>query len=127
MKSETGQQARTVCDTGTCGHPDCYGSRNYTQRNVSEQPQETAGEPREWYDTVTAGGHQGLIIDERTGRTVAATYDKDDAPLITAAVSSHAEMIAALEQVRNVLYPDDAATTKAIEMVDAALAKARQQ
>ena len=36
-----------------------------------------------WYTSNT--DTQGLIIDECTGRTVAVSYDKKDAPLIAAA------------------------------------------
>lgn len=37
-----------------------------------------------WYEAST-GNHQGLIIEETTGRNVAVAYDKADAPLIAAA------------------------------------------
>lgn len=37
-----------------------------------------------WY-TANTGNHQGLVIEENTGRTVAVAYDKADAPLIAAA------------------------------------------
>ena len=37
-----------------------------------------------WYKAST-GNHQGLIIEEKTGRNVAVSYDKEDADLIAAA------------------------------------------
>jgi hypothetical protein len=41
------------------------------------------------------GTHQGLVIEEGTGRSVAVTYDKEDAPLAAAAP----ELLAALERI----------------------------
>lgn len=46
-----------------------------------------------WYAKTTAGGHQGLVIDEKTGATVALTYDPAHAPLV-------AELPAMLEALR---------------------------
>jgi hypothetical protein len=40
---------------------------------------------RTWYAGVFAGGHQGSVAEEETGRTVALTYDPADAPLIAQA------------------------------------------
>lgn len=37
-----------------------------------------------WYESST-GNHQGLVIEEQTGRNVAVSYDKEDARLIAAA------------------------------------------
>ena len=37
-----------------------------------------------WF-TANMGNHQGLVIDEDTGRNIAVCYDKADAPLIAAA------------------------------------------
>ena len=37
-----------------------------------------------WYESST-GNHQGLVIEEGTGKTIAVAYDKKDAPLIAAA------------------------------------------
>ena len=37
-----------------------------------------------WYEGST-GTHQGLIIENGTGKNIAVTYDKADAPLIAAA------------------------------------------
>lgn len=38
-----------------------------------------------WNARKTAGDHQGLVIDEASGRNVAVTYDAADAPLVAAA------------------------------------------
>lgn len=48
--------------------------------------------PGLWYHKESAGGHQGLVISESTGATVAVTYDKADAP----AVALLPELLAAL-------------------------------
>jgi len=37
-----------------------------------------------WYAANT-GNHQGLIIDEESGRSIAVSYEKEDANLIAAA------------------------------------------
>ena len=41
-------------------------------------------ENRTWYEANT-GNHQGLIIEEETGKNIAVSYDKKDARLIAAA------------------------------------------
>ena len=38
----------------------------------------------QWYAAKT-GNHQGLVIEEDTGRNVAVAYDKKDTPLLAAA------------------------------------------
>jgi len=43
--------------------------------------------------------HQGLIIEEGTGRNVAVTYDKADTPLLAAAPEMLAALIAAQEDL----------------------------
>lgn len=45
-----------------------------------------------WHTSKT-GNHQGLVIEEGSGRNVAVTYDRADAPIIAAAP----ELLAALE------------------------------
>ena len=42
-------------------------------------------ETREWYSSETGCANQALIIDEKTGRSVAVAYDAEDAPLLAAA------------------------------------------
>ena len=39
---------------------------------------------KKWYEA-SMGNHQGLIIDEKTGKNIAVAYDKANAPLISAA------------------------------------------
>ena len=41
--------------------------------------------PGPWYETKTAGNHQGLVISENTGETIALTYKITNALLIAAA------------------------------------------
>ena len=48
-----------------------------------------------WYAARMGNDHQGLIIDEKTGRNVAVSYDKADAALIAAAP----DLLAALKDV----------------------------
>lgn len=50
----------------------------------------------EWYEGKT-GNHQGLIIEEGTGKTIAVVYDKADAPTIVKSVNCHREFYDALE------------------------------
>lgn len=38
-----------------------------------------------WYASKSAGDHQGLVIEEGTGRTVAVAYDKEDTASLAAA------------------------------------------
>jgi hypothetical protein len=47
------------------------------------------------------GNHQGLIIDEDTGRNVAVAYDKADAPLIAAAPALLEALEIAVEVLRD--------------------------
>jgi hypothetical protein len=39
---------------------------------------------KKWYEGNT-GTHQGLVIDEQTGESIAVTYKKENAALISAA------------------------------------------
>lgn len=48
--------------------------------------------PGAWYHKESAGGHQGLVISESTGASIAVTYDRADAP----AVALLPEFVAAL-------------------------------
>lgn len=38
-----------------------------------------------WNASASAGNHQGLVISESTGKTVALTYERTDAALVAAA------------------------------------------
>ena len=40
---------------------------------------------RRWWTVAKTGNHQGLIVEGNTGRNIAVSYDKADAPLIAAA------------------------------------------
>lgn len=51
--------------------------------------------PGPWYAKNTAGDHQGLVIEEGTGRTIALTYEPDDAPKLAALP----DLVAALERI----------------------------
>lgn len=52
-----------------------------------------------WYVGST-GNHQGLVVEETTGRNVAVAYEKADAPLIAAAPELLAALITMVEQIR---------------------------
>jgi hypothetical protein len=54
--------------------------------------------PVRWYDSKGSGG-QGLICDERDGRTVAVACDEKDAPLLAAAP----ELLQAAKRARDFL------------------------
>jgi hypothetical protein len=56
-----------------------------------------------WYVGKT-GNHQGLVIEEGTGRNVAVAYDKQDAPLLAAAPELLAVLKEALEFAQG--HPD---------------------
>jgi hypothetical protein len=79
--------------------PDCEGTGQRIDfakiRNERSTILEHATEQKHapWYEAKT-GNHQGLIIEEGTGRNIAVAYDKSDAPLIAAAPA----MLEALEQ-----------------------------
>lgn len=67
-----------------------------------------------WYASRTAGNHQGLVIAEATGVTVAITYDRKDARLIAAAP----DLLAALElcwQATGEAYAGDVRKEKLLE------------
>ena len=51
-----------------------------------------------WYEGKT-GNHQGLIIEEGTGKNIAVCYDKADAPLIAAAP----ELLAVLKKLEDII------------------------
>lgn len=51
---------------------------------------------RKWHVART-GNHQGLVIDDNTGKNIAVTYDKADAPLVAAAPA----LLEACERARN--------------------------
>lgn len=48
-----------------------------------------------WYAKQSAGGHQGLVISETTGATVAVAYDPCDTDMLAAAP----DLLAALEMI----------------------------
>lgn len=52
--------------------------------------------PMPWRAGVFAGGHQGSVISETTGATVALTYDPKDAPLVAHASKMLQPLVEAL-------------------------------
>lgn len=40
--------------------------------------------PKNWYVAHSACPYQGLVVDEETGKNVAVSYDKEDAPILAA-------------------------------------------
>lgn len=77
-----------------------------------------------WYEAST-GNHQGLVVEEKTGRNIAVAYDKADAPLIAAAP----ELLAALHHAEEFLTDSDmnaAAGAKLVQVIRAALARVNQ-
>ena len=74
----------------------------------------------QWYEAKT-GNHQGLIIEEGTGRNVAVTYDKSDSAIIAAAP----DLLAALESLMDDADVCEVAGDDAIRQARAAIAKAK--
>lgn len=73
-----------------------------------------------WYEANT-GNHQGLVVEEGTGRDVAVCYDKADAPLVAAAP----ELLAALQNALNVMAGIATGDLKTIRKDSQALRDAR--
>jgi hypothetical protein len=81
-----------------------------------------------WY-VANTGNHQGLVIEETTGRNVAVAYDKADAPMLAAAP----DLLAALEAAEGALSsfvdgntsPNLKACAAMRDFAQAAIAKAR--
>lgn len=51
-----------------------------------------------WY-VANTGTHQGLIVEETTGKNIAVSYDKKDAPILAAAP----KMLKALHQAQKTI------------------------
>ena len=50
-----------------------------------------------WYEAKVGNDHQGLIVDEATGETIAVTYKKENAAFIVKACNHFEEMLKALQ------------------------------
>ena len=61
----------------------------------------TTHTPGPWYATNAGNDHQGLILDEKTGASVAVTYDRCHAPLIAAAPAMYEALQSILAEVTN--------------------------
>lgn len=60
---------------------------------------ETNQTPKQWYVGRT-GNHQGLVCEEKTGKNIAVTYDKADAPLVALAPEMYECLVEAEDQSR---------------------------
>jgi len=81
---------------------------------------------KKWYEGNT-GNDQGLIIEEGTGKNIAVSYDKGDAPLIAAAPDMLEACIFARECAEGPI-PGMSLTEahkKACSMLDGAISKAK--
>jgi len=67
---------------------------------------ESAGHTPLWYEAST-GNHQGLIVEEETGRSIAVVYDKADTARIITAANNHASLVAVLEAAKLLLAMDN--------------------
>ena len=76
-----------------------------------------------WY-VASTGDHQGLVIDEATGRNVAITYDKADAPPIAAAPDLRNALADMIEMATHHAMPEDERLI-ILRAARTALAKAR--
>lgn len=77
--------------------------------------------PGPWYSSTSAGGNQGLIYEEGTGKTVAVSYDPKDADLIAAAP----DLLEACEAVLERGDFDKSLRAEERSLLRAAIAKAR--
>jgi len=57
---------------------------------------------KKWY-TGNTGNHQGLVIDEHTGETIAVTYKKENAPLVSAAPEMYEAITYALDNLTDAI------------------------
>lgn len=57
---------------------------------------------KNWYVAKMVNDFQGLVIDEQTGKNIAVTYDKKDAPLVAAAPELLEALKAAIERMEAV-------------------------
>ena len=73
-----------------------------------------------WYEAKMGNDHQGLVIDEETGRNVAVAYDKADAPLLAAAP----ELLAAAQEALDYIGTSSNGATQ--DQLRAAIAKAKE-
>jgi hypothetical protein len=83
-----------------------------------------------WY-VANTGNHQGLVIDQDTGRNIAVAYDKEDAPLLAAAPDLLAACKGAQADIRELMNQAMPAVDygcrpklKIEKQLDAAIAKA---
>ena len=86
-----------------------------------EQEGDQSSTPK-WYAKTSAGGHQGLVIDESTGRTVAVTYDPKDAVKVAAVndlLEAAGDALACLENLRSIQQWDKKDGDEIDEAVDA--------
>lgn len=81
-----------------------------------------------WYWQNGSSG-QGLIIEESTGRSVAVSYEADDAPLLSAAPCMRDELLAVKEWMEDCLFDRQERglpSRQRYEAVCAAIVKARE-
>ena len=60
-----------------------------------------------WYEAKMGNDHQGLIVDEATGETIAVTYKKENAAFIVKACNLHDELVDALTWLVRCADPND--------------------
>lgn len=70
-----------------------------------------------WYAT-SASSDQGLIIDEETGKNVAVSYDKKDAPLLAAGKEAVELLAETLDLLNNMPSNDPQRLSKQAAMQD---------
>lgn len=91
VRGPVGKRARSLCPHHQQFY--CGICKQLTGLHPSEKVRgpiaRQAPKPLSWYTAKSAGGHQGLVIDENTGANIAVTYDKAHAPQIVRAVNSH--------------------------------------
>ena len=73
----------------------------------SQNLPKTERTPEKWYEAKMGNDHQGLIVDEATGETIAVTYKKENAAFIVKACNLHDELVDALTWLVRCADPND--------------------
>ena len=80
---------------------------------------------RTWYAAKAGNAHQGLVIDEKTGRNVAVSYDVADTAILAAAPGMLDALELAQATVERLQRHAPGSANGTLDVVRAAIAKAK--